>query len=99
MNISELKGGSNPTKKANVSGVITELSDAREVNLKSGRTAKVATATLQDSSGTVKLTLWDADIEKVKKDSLVSVVNGYISEFRGEIQLNTGKFGRLEVSG
>lgn len=96
MNINELRAG---TKKADISGVITEMSEARTVNLKSGRTAQVATATLQDSSGTVKLALWDDDISKVKKDALVSVENGYVSEFRSEIQLNVGKFGRLVVSG
>ena len=96
MHISELVNG---TKKADISGVITEVSEARTVNLKIGRSARVATATLQDSSGTVKLALWDDDIAKIKMDSLVSVKNGYVTEFRGEIQLNIGRYGQLEVSG
>ncbi len=57
----------------------------------------MATATISDETGTVKLTLWNEQIDKVNVDDTVSVENGFIKTFRGEIQLNIGKYGRLNV--
>jgi replication factor A1 len=41
--------------------------------------------------------LWNEQIDKVNVDNMVKVENGYVSSFKGEIQLNVGKFGKLTV--
>jgi len=41
--------------------------------------------------------LWNEQIEQVKLDDNVRIENGYIRSFRGEIQLNVGKYGTLTV--
>lgn len=58
---------------------------------------KVCDAKLQDDSGAIKFTLWNDQVEQVGIGDTVKVTNGYVSEYRGEIQLSTGKFGKLEV--
>lgn len=58
---------------------------------------KVCDAKLQDDSGAIKFTLWNDQVEQVGVGDTVKVTNGYVSEYRGEIQLSTGKFGKLEV--
>ncbi len=80
-----------------ITGKITELKDIRTVNLKNGGTAKVRDAILSDSAGSIGLTLWDSDADKVKIGSTVIVHNGFTNEFKGIISLAKGKFGQLEV--
>ena len=36
-------------------------------------------------------------VDKVKTGDKVKITNGFVSEFRGEKQLSTGRFGKLEV--
>lgn len=57
----------------------------------------MADATLRDESGTIKLSLWDAQIDAVTKGAKVKVSNGYINTFRGERQLNIGRYGKLDI--
>lgn len=64
---------------------------------KFGKSGKVANATAKDASGTIKMTLWNEQCDIVKAGMKVHIINGYVSEFKGEKQLGTGKFGRLEV--
>jgi replication factor A1 len=58
---------------------------------------KVATVLIADETGRIKLTLWNEQINQVKVDDTVKVENGYVTSFRGEIQLNVGKYGKLTV--
>jgi OB-fold nucleic acid binding domain. len=52
---------------------------------------------IADETGTVKLTLWNEQIDKVNVNDTVKVENGYVTSFKGEIQLNVGKYGKLTV--
>jgi len=94
MKISELKAGQG---SVNIEATVIEMSDAREFN-KYGRVLRVANAVIKDDSGSIKLSLWNDDIERVKVGNTINITNGYVSEFQGEKQLTTGKFGKLEVS-
>jgi len=82
----------------NVEAVVTEMEPPREIN-KFGNSLKVANAVVQDDSGKMRLTLWNAEIEKVKVGDKIKITNGYAKEFKGEIQLTAGKFGKIEVIG
>jgi len=77
-------------------GTITEVGDTKEFE-KFGKTGRVSSATMQDETGTVKLSLWNEQIDQVKVGDKVHVQKGYVNEFKGELQLTTGKFGTLEV--
>ena len=95
MKINELRDG---MKRVSVEGKVVEITEPREVTSKfKNETYKVANAIIADDTGTIKLTLWNEQIDRVKVDNMVKVENGYITSFRGEIQLNVGKFGTLTV--
>ena len=64
---------------------------------KFGKVGKVCNAKLKDTTGEIKLTLWNDDIENVNEGDRVHLQNGWCSEFKGEKQLSTGKFGKIEV--
>jgi len=92
--ISEIRVG---MRSVNVEGRLTKISEVRNVVLRTGEPGRVATADLSDGSGTVKLTLWNENIDMVSEGDTVRVENGYVTSFRGETQLNVGKFGKLTV--
>ena len=52
---------------------------------------------IRDRTGTIKLVLWNEQIDQVNADDTVRIENGYIKSFRGEIQLNVGRYGKLTV--
>jgi len=58
---------------------------------------RVADTTISDETGTIKLTLWNEQIEQVNINDDIKVENGYVTSFRGEIQLNVGRYGRLNI--
>jgi replication factor A1 len=93
--IKELRDG---MKRINIQAKATEKSEPREVTSRSkDQTFKIVDVTIADETGTIKLTLWNEQIEQVKVDDVVKIENGYVTSFRGEVQLNIGKYGRLSV--
>ena len=93
MNISELRARQG---SVNLEAVIKSIEEPRAFN-KFGRDLRVTNAIIEDDSGSIKLTLWNADIDNVHVGDTVRVTNGFVNEFKGENQLTTGKFGKLEV--
>lgn len=77
---------------------IVDVGETREFE-KFGRAGRVTTAIAKDETGDIKLTLWNEDADKVKPGDKVKITNGYVSEWQGEKQLSTGKFGSLEILG
>lgn len=95
MKISELNRPQN--KLEPIEGMIFSMGESRTINLKTGGQAMVCDAILRDSSGNITLSLWDAQIKMVRPGSKIRIENGYITQFRGNISLNIGKFGKLSV--
>lgn len=78
---------------------VHEIGPPREFQ-KFGKSGRVATASASDETGTkINLTLWNEDIDKVKAGDKIHLVNGYVNEWQGELQLTTGRMGKLEVVG
>ncbi|MGQ9543484.1 MAG: OB-fold nucleic acid binding domain-containing protein [Candidatus Bathyarchaeia archaeon] len=94
MKISELKPG---MRRVDLQGRIVEIGDVRDVMTRFGEPSRVATAILEDDSGTIKLSLWNEAIDSVNVNDTVKIENGYVTSFRGEPQLNVGRYGRINV--
>ena len=95
MNIPDLRNG---MKKVLVKGRIDEIGEPRQVTSKyNDETFTVADALLADEHGTIKVSLWNEEIDSVNPGDKVTIENGYITSFRGEIQLNIGKYGTMRV--
>ncbi len=78
-----------------VEGEIVEKGEPRSVNLRAGGSSDVADCTIRDDSGSIKMTLWGEQINAVDVGDKVRIENGYTKAFRGEIQLNIGRYGKL----
>ena len=93
--IKELQDG---MKRVSVEAQVVEKGDVREVKSRfKDETYRIVDAVLADESGSVKLTLWNEQIEMVNVGDKIKIDNGYVTSFKGEIQLNVGKFGKLSV--
>ncbi len=64
---------------------------------KFGKQGRVCNAKAKDGSGEIKLTLWNEDVDKVNVGDKIHLQNGWCSEYQGERQLSSGKFGKIEV--
>ena len=82
--------------KVEIEATVKELGQVREFN-KFGKIGKVCNAKIEDDSGSITLTLWNDEIDKVKIGSKIKITNGYVSEYQGEKQISAGKFGKLEI--
>ena len=95
MKINELRDGS---RRVDIEASVIQKSETREVRSKfTNETFRVADATIEDETGTITLTLWNEQTEQVNVGDRVRIENGYIKSFRGELQLNSGKYGTLNV--
>ncbi len=96
MEIKDLKNG---MKRVDVEAKVLEKTATREVMSRyKDETYKVAEAIISDGTGQIKLTLWNDQIDQVNENNTVKIENGYVTSFRGEIQLNVGRYGKLTIS-
>ena len=81
-----------------VEAKVIEKTPAREVLSRyKDAVYRVANAIIEDETGNIKLTLWNDQIEQVKENDNIKIENGYVTSFRGEIQLNIGRYGKLSI--
>ncbi len=78
---------------------IVEMEEPRTYNKRDGSEGRVAGAVGEDDSGKVKVSLWDADVDRVKVGNKIKITNGYSRAFRGEVQVSSGLYGKLEILG
>ena len=79
--------------------LVLEVVDKEEPRTfeKFGKSGSVCNVKVKDETGTVKMTLWNEDIESVKVGDKIHLQNGWCSEFRDELQISSGKFGKIDV--
>jgi replication factor A1 len=86
-------------KRVSVEAKVVEKGDVREVKSKfKDETYRIADAVVADETGSIKLTLWNDQIEQVNVGDNVKIENGYVTSFKGETQLNVGKFGKMTIN-
>jgi replication factor A1 len=90
----------NPSSRAvNVLAKVVSKSEVRNIAAgRDGEPHKVSDALVGDETGCIYLTLWDDNIEKVNEGDTISVKNGYVNLFRGNMRLNVGRYGTLEIA-
>jgi replication factor A1 len=85
------------SKAVNVTAKVVSKTEIREIPMgRDGSAHKVCDALIGDETGVVYLTLWDDNIEKVNEGDSITIENGYVTLFKGNIRINTGKYGKLE---
>jgi len=87
------------SRAVNVIAKVVSKSEVRNIPAgRDGAPHRVCDALIGDETGCVYLTLWDDNIEKVNEGETVSIGNGYVTLFKGNMRLNVGKYGTLEIA-
>ncbi len=87
------------SRAVNVTAKVVSKSEIREIPMgRDGSAHKVSDALVGDETGVIYLTLWDDNIEKVNDGDTIRVENGYVTLFKGNMRLNIGKYGKLEMA-
>lgn len=94
MKISDLKVG---MADVNLKVKIIELKEPREIMTKFGSVTTLTEAVLQDDTATIKLTLWGKQSDGIENNQEVEIENGFIKEFREELQITLGRKGTIKV--
>jgi len=94
MKINEIKRG---MSGMSIEGKITSISESRRVQTRYG-SRSVADATLEDETGSIKLSLWEEKIDAVNIGDKVKISDAYVTEFRNQLQLNIPRSGKLEIT-
>lgn len=78
--------------------MIREKGPARDFSSRSGSTGKVCDAkAVDDENQEVSVSLWNEEIDRVQVNNRIRITNGWAREWRGNLQVSAGRFGKLEV--
>ena len=76
---------------------VVSKGEVRSVTGRDYSVRRVADVLVGDETGCLYMTLWDEKIDAMNEGAILSVTNGYINLFRGNMRLNIGKYGSYEV--
>jgi len=76
---------------------VAEMTEPREVMTKFGTVTNLIEATLEDETGSIKLTLWGKQSEGLEEGKEVEITNGFTKQFRDELQLGIGRGGTIKA--
>jgi replication factor A1 len=95
MKVKDLNSG---VKWVNLKAKVIEKSIARTVFSRyGGNPLGLSNSTISDDTGSIKLPLWNNQINMVSIGDTVQIENGRVRTFRGELQVSVGKSGKLTV--
>ena len=82
-------------RHVNLKAKILEVAEPKRVVTRYGNNASVAKVLIADETGTIKLCLWNGQIDSVSVGDTIQIENAQASMFRGERQLTLGEKGTL----
>ena len=77
--------------------MIKEMGEVRDVNTFRGASKVCDAKGVDDDGDEVSISLWNDEIEKVKVNDRLRIVNGWVRQWRGNMQVSAGRFGKLEI--
>jgi replication factor A1 len=95
LHIRELRVG---MKKVDLKAKVLEIAGPTLVFTRFGNYASVANALIADETGTIKLCLWNEQVNSISVGATVQIKNARVSMFRGKSQLSIGKNGTLSIA-
>jgi replication factor A1 len=94
----KIKDVNSEVKWVNLKAKVVKKPIARTVYSKFGNNPLgLSTSTISDDTGSLKMPLWNNQINMVSIGDTIQIENGRIRTFRGELQVSVGKAGKLKV--
>jgi replication factor A1 len=85
------------SREVNAIVKVVSKSEVRNVTGRDYSVHRVADALVGDETGSVVLTLWDDNIDKVNEEATLQITNGYVNLFKGNMRLNIGRYGSFQI--
>jgi replication factor A1 len=85
------------SKSVNTTVRVVSKGEVRNVTGRDYNIRRVADALVGDETGCLYLTLWENKIDEISEGNTIRITNGYINLFRGNMRLNVGKYGSMEI--
>lgn len=83
-------------KNITISFKVIEIGETNEVSSRrDGAIHRVTNVIVGDSTGIVRVPLWNDTADIVEVGKTYNLTNGYTGLFRGNLQLNVGRYGKL----
>jgi replication factor A1 len=83
----------------NVRGLVLDTESVRTFSRDDGSEGRVANLAIGDETGRIRVTLWDERTdraEEISPGTAVEVVDGYVREREGDLELHVGEHGAVE---
>jgi replication factor A1 len=93
----EIKDIDAKVRSVNLKAKVVEKSIPKYVFSRFGDALTLSTATISDGTGSMRMPLWNAEIDRVSIGDTVQINDGRVRTFRGELQVSLGRKGRLQV--
>jgi len=84
-------------KEVSLGARVLEIPEPNRVYTRHGTVACVTNALIGDETGTIRMNLWNRQIDMVSKGDLIRIENGTVARFRGKRQLRIGKHGKIAI--
>lgn len=92
--ISDLKIGMGNLK---IKAKVIEIDEPKEVMTKFGTTITLTNVVIKDDYGQIKLVLWGKQSEGINNGDVIEITNGFVKDFRGELQVGVGRGEEVKV--
>jgi replication factor A1 len=94
LRIEDVKPGMN---HIDLKAKVLEIPKSKMVYTRFGTPAYVSNVLIADETGSIRMSLWNQQINMISKGDLISIIKGKVASFGGELQLRIGRSGRLNV--
>ena len=84
-------------KKIELKAKVLEIPKPKKVYTRFGTEAYITQALIGDETGSIRLNLWNKQINKVTEGDVINMQNVKVASFRGVLQIRIGKKGNLRV--
>jgi ssDNA-binding replication factor A large subunit len=87
-------------KDYEIEGVVTNIQEIKQGTISKGENAggtwKNQKCQITDPSGTADLTLWGDECGTIQPGEKIHIIGGYSNEYKGNVSLTVGRFGKME---
>ena len=92
LKVEDLKVG---MKKVSLKAKVLEIPKSKVVYTRFGTWTSVSNALIGDETGSIRMSLWNQQINTVSKGDVIDIKNSKVARFNGELQLKLGRSGNL----
>ena len=76
---------------------IQEKGETRNVSTFRGQSRVCDSKGVDEDGDSVALSLWNEEIDQVNQNDRVRITNGWVRQWRGNLQVSAGRFDKLEI--